>query len=422
MSERPVLPRLAPLSFHQAETIRNMRDYPDCATRYDLAHLCTLSGDFDIDSITGAIHDLVDRHSALRTTVSATEQYVHDTTDYPAMPRLSEEESVDLLRHRLAITRYGLSDVLAGAPLFRAQLHTVRDATLLSFQVHHLVYDGWSLSVIWRDLAELYRARLDRRPPRLPALPVTYAEFAESQRRQWQLRSAEITEYWRSTAANCPRRIAWPQAVPGTQPPDHYVSTAALSLAPETFQIVRGVARACRVSPFTVLLAVTAIATTRVTGQDRVLIGNDAAARDEDTTQEMVGLFVNTRLTLVKVQSNQSLPDVVQTIRAGWRETEPFRDAYVDQVLAALDHPELLKIDQAVAPGRGQGGLTLPGAEVRPIHVPWNNRYWRNLTVLWRPSGDRPGMEIRFRPRRVNKVTAVAVADAAAEVLCDYVR
>ena len=414
--------RLAPLSFHQAETIRNMRDYPDCATRYDLAHLCALSGDFDVDVIIGAIHDLVDRHSALRTTVSETTQHVHDVTDYPAMQYPSEEESVDALVRRLASTRRGLNDLLAGAPLFQAQLHTVGDTSLLSLRMHHLVYDGWSLSVLWRDLAELYRARRDRRPPRLPALPVTYVDFVELQRRQWKHRSAEITEYWRSTAANCPHQIAWPQAVPGTQPPDYHVDIAAFSLASATFRNVRAAARAGRVSPFTVLLAVTAMATTRVTGQDDVLIGNDAASREERSTQEMVGLFVNTSLTPVTIHSHQPLPHVVQAIRARWQDTEPFRDAYADQVLAALGRPELLKVDQAVAPGGGQTGLTLPGVKVRPIHVPWNTRYWRNLTVLWRPSGDQPGMEVRFRPRRVGRDTAVAVAEAVTEVLRESFR
>lgn len=51
-----------------------------------------------------------------------------------------------------------------------------RFAYLPALAVHHIVRDGWSLGVLWQDLADAYARR--RQPP----LPVRYHDFARWQR------------------------------------------------------------------------------------------------------------------------------------------------------------------------------------------------------------------------------------------------
>jgi hypothetical protein len=381
----------APLALHQAATLRTMRLYPDCATRNDLVYLCELRGDLDVHALAEAVGDLVTRHSALRTTISADGQHVREPHGHGELTHESAE-SVEAVAARLAADRLGLAEVLAGAPLFRARVHEVGGRILVSLSMHHLVYDGWSLSVIWRDLAELYRARVAGVAACLPALPWSYPEFALSQR-DW----VPAIDYWKTATKHCPAEIGWP----GLQPErgDYQVETVRV---PADLTGARAMARACRVSPFTVLLAVTGKAITTVTGHLGVLLGNDDADRDQ-AAENVVGLFVNTRLTPVPTSS--ALPDLVRSVSEGWRQTCEHGRVYVDQVLDAVGCPELVKVGFAGGPG---GGLKLTGVDVRPLHVPWNTRYWRNLTVSWSASY----VEVSFRPSRMDSAVALAVARA----------
>ena len=82
---------------------------------------------------------------------------------------------------------------LARGPLLRAALLRLgeREHALL-LAMHHIVSDGWSMGVLVRELAALYRGVRRGRPSPLPELPVQYADFAVWQR-QW-LRGEVLAE------------------------------------------------------------------------------------------------------------------------------------------------------------------------------------------------------------------------------------
>ena len=74
---------------------------------------------------------------------------------------------------------------LAQGPLLRATLVRLTDMEhVLLLTMHHIVSDGWSQEVFWRELAVLYEAFTTGQPSPLPALPIQYADFAHWQQ-QW---------------------------------------------------------------------------------------------------------------------------------------------------------------------------------------------------------------------------------------------
>jgi len=77
--------------------------------------------------------------------------------------------------------------------------------------MHHIISDGWSLSVLFRELAVLYEAFSNSLPSPLPELPIQYGDFARWQR-QW-LQGAVLEEqlnYWKDQLAGAPALIALP--------------------------------------------------------------------------------------------------------------------------------------------------------------------------------------------------------------------
>src|ERR1035438_7998168 len=73
--------------------------------------------------------------------------------------------------------------------------------------IHHLISDGWSIGVLYRELSELYNAFVQGRSPRLPPLPRSFAQVCAFMFRERE--SARITgqlRYWKSQL-----RKPWPQ-------------------------------------------------------------------------------------------------------------------------------------------------------------------------------------------------------------------
>src|SRR5207344_1980804 len=88
---------------------------------------------------------------------------------------------------------------LTTGPLVRATLFRLADDDhWLALTFHHIVFDGWSEGVLWRELGALYGAFTSGRPSRLPHLGIGYGDYAAWQRRAEQGEEcARQLAYWK---------------------------------------------------------------------------------------------------------------------------------------------------------------------------------------------------------------------------------
>lgn len=404
----------APLSFQQLEQLGNIERHPDCAHRYDLVCLFRLDGDVDVDCLDAAVADVIDRHAALRTVIGHTatgpvQLIAPRALDPLSVRRWPAGHTVEQVARTLLAERHGRDEVLSGRPLFRPALHRIGPVSLLSFTVHHLVYDGWCLPVLWRDLSRCYAARRAGTVPDLPPLRLTYADFARSRRRHWDRHGAEAVRVWRSVTGDCPPEVNWPAPLQPA-PPGGSVETVThtRTLDPGAAEAVGRAAKAARVTPFTILLTATALAISRVTGQHEVMMATDTANREDPAIRDLVGMCVNSRLSRVRAEPGVSPLELARGVWRSWRSAEPYRDCYIGQVLNALGSPYPLRVNTYELDEGEHEGPRFPGARVTPVPVSAAVRDWRDVTMRW--GLGRGGYEVQVR-RGVGRVDAATVDD-----------
>ena len=146
---------------------------------YVISGAVELSGMLDVGLLEQALRALVDRHESLRTifprieghprqVVSAPEAWV-----LPIVDLSGEQHPRERLRQLLCEEVERGFD-LAHGPLFRAQLYRLTaDAYVLLLTMHHIISDGWSLSVLIREMGEFYRGLLTRPADRCPTATAT---------------------------------------------------------------------------------------------------------------------------------------------------------------------------------------------------------------------------------------------------------
>ncbi len=156
-------------------------------TTFNICSARKLFGPLDVAALERALNQLVSRHDALRTLVRsvgdhAAEQYLQPQRtlhlqpieDFRAVPEPDRQAQLD--RRLSEIAHEPLN--LATGPLFECLLFRLGDEEhLLLFKVHHLVFDGWSMAVVLRDLGQLYAAQRPGTVARLPEPTSRYGVF-----------------------------------------------------------------------------------------------------------------------------------------------------------------------------------------------------------------------------------------------------
>jgi acyl carrier protein len=188
---------------------------PGTAT-YNVGFGLALDGPLAFAPFTGALSAVVARHGRLRTRFG---ERAGKPVALVESPRAFSVPRIDLSgvasaaeAARLAVDEGRRSFDLAHGPLLRVTL--IRRAESLHdalFAFHHIVTDGWSISVFSREIAELYSAAIEGRPAALPPLPVEYADFAIWQR-QWlsgEVYAQELS-WWRERLAGAPEVLELP--------------------------------------------------------------------------------------------------------------------------------------------------------------------------------------------------------------------
>ncbi|MBV9060762.1 MAG: hypothetical protein JOZ09_16640, partial [Pseudonocardiales bacterium] len=178
-------------------------------TSYNIPLFLRLTGDLDTDALHAALNDLIARHETLRTTFSETdsglEQLIAEqlvltipTVDFSALlPAQAPIIEYEPIRTRL-LHEIGRPFDLEDGPLLRALLLRLTHADHCLFVcVHHIVFDGWSIAVFARELAQAYRARIGGAPPDWTPLEIQYGDYAEWQREQLDEQTlADGLAYW----------------------------------------------------------------------------------------------------------------------------------------------------------------------------------------------------------------------------------
>src|SRR5262249_44701297 len=82
---------------------------------------------------------------------------------------------------------------------------------VLSIVMHHIVSDGWSMEIFYRELGILYQGFCTGKTSSLPELTIQYADFAEWQREVLQGEFLEENlEYWKGQLLGSPPFLEMP--------------------------------------------------------------------------------------------------------------------------------------------------------------------------------------------------------------------
>jgi len=291
-----------PLSFAQ-QRLWILQQFNPSSPAYNVPTKVRLTGRLDVAALEKSFDEIVRRHEILRMTFPTVDGRAVQVVGAAGPLRLRivdlsamEPQQRERMLHQLATEQLNLPLDLARGPLLRLVLYRMgeQEHVLLAI-MHHLVCDGWSMGVLMRELATLYRGFVAGRPATLPELPIQYADFAQWQRNWLQgERLEKLVDYWREQLAGVPPLLELPTDRPRPVHISYRGAARSRQLPKRLADAVTALAHREGATPFMVLMAAWQTLLHRYSGQDDICVGTAIANRQRKETEPLIGFFVNT--------------------------------------------------------------------------------------------------------------------------------
>src|SRR5215218_7323289 len=352
-----------------------------------------LKGTLDRVALEQALGDLVERHESLRTLfpdrLGVPRQEI--LPPLSARPRL-EIGPVDEAGLAAALTAAaGQGFDLSNEIPLRVHLFEIvndehaDDEHVLLIVLHHIAGDGWSLGPLARDLAVLYRARMQHPGTSglitsgLSPLPVQYADYT-----LWQQAAlgdendggsalSRQLSFWTEALKDLPDQIELPADRPRPAVSSHRGGHVPLSITPELHRGLAGLARETGASLFMVLQAGLAGLLSRLGAGTDIAIGSPIAGRTDAALDDLIGFFVNTLVLRTDTSGQPSFRELIGRVRGrnlaayGHQELPFERLVEVLNPARSLSRHPLFQVMLAFEAGEaGATTLELPGLAVTP--------------------------------------------------------
>ncbi|MBP5971508.1 amino acid adenylation domain-containing protein [Brasilonema sp. CT11] len=373
-------PQNLPLSFAQERLWLLNQLEPDNPF-YNEQAVIKLYGQLNVVALEQSLNKIIARHEALRTNFcTINEQLVQviadsltlsvpivDLTELPASER-------EIACQQLATTEATRPFDLASSPLIRACVVKLTQIEhVLVLIIHHIVYDGWSMGVLMRELSTIYSALCNNLYPELPELPIQYADFAIWQR-QWL--QAEVLQtqldYWKQLLKNAPTLLELPtdRLRPAIQSYRGAIQNFKFSI--ELSQAIANFSRQQGATLFMMLFTAYVTLLSRYTGSDDLVVGTPIACRDRTELEGLIGFFVNTLVIRTDLSGNPSFKELLSRVRQRTVEALAHADLPFEELVKALQpqrdlsHTPLFQV-MFVLENAPMSNVELTGLSVTPL-------------------------------------------------------
>nr|MDJ0729888.1 amino acid adenylation domain-containing protein [Crocosphaera sp.] len=335
--------QIFPLSFAQQRLWILAQLEPD-SPFYNMFKAVRLQGPINLDILEQSINEIIRRHEILRTNfreedgipvqIIATQATLKlSVLDLQALSAQQQSEQLQFLATQEQLQPFDLTTGL----LLRVtvvQLNSESYALLLT--MHHIIGDGWSMGVFFKELSSLYQCFLVGNPSTLPALPIQYADFTIWQRQWLQGAVPNQINYWKKQLGDAPPLLELPTDRPRPSVQTYRGSCFSFELDVKLTQKIKQLSHQSGTTLFMTLIAAYTTLLLRYSNQEDILVGTAIANRNHEDIEGLIGFFVNTLVVRSSLEGNPKFSEFLKQVTSTCKEAYANQDVPFEAIIDAL--------------------------------------------------------------------------------------
>jgi amino acid adenylation domain-containing protein len=399
LQEKAARPFAAPLSLAQ-ERLWIVDQLAPGNPQYILPSALRLVGSLNPSVLRRSFNELVKRQEALRTRITLVDRQAmqivmpHLRLELPEEDLRGIHEAEHVAREIIVEEAHRPFDLTQG-PLLRVRLLRLSDDEYWLFlAMHHIIADGWSITVLVREVMQLYEAFSAGKASPLEPLPIQYVDYAMWQRQRLQ---GDVLEkqlaYWKTQLAHLPTLAL----------PTDWPRPAALSFqgAVEDFTLplslttrMEGLAAQEEATLFMVLLAAFQDLLHRYSGQDDIVVGSPLANRSQREVEGIIGFFVNMLVFRTELSGQLTFRELLRKVRYVSLDAYAHQDLPFERLVSELQPERDMSRNPLFQVSLALNNVSMPTVEVQGITARFLNtanlttrfdlslQFWRSLEGL----------------------------------------
>ena len=371
-----------PLSYAQ-ERLWFLDQLEPNSPAYIIPAALRISGLLDLAALHSTFNQIVARHESLRTSfsiidsrpvqiIAPSRSHLLDFTDLSHLDHFERERRASSIATDEAHRPFDLSR----DHLLRTKLLKLADLDhVLILTMHHIISDGWSISVFIREIAAIYSALVNGQQPRLDKLEIQYADYAAWQR-EWlegQQMDSQL-KYWRQQLGSEIRSLELPTDKVRPARASYRGGREYAKVSPEVSRKLREMSKRESVTVYMLVMAAYKVMLMRVSGQEDVRVGTPIAGRNRSEVEGLIGFFVNTLVMRTDLSGNPSFRDLLKRVKKVAVEAYAHQDLPFEKLVEELQ-PErdlsrspLFQVTFALQ-GNLLPSIELPGLTIAPLDI-----------------------------------------------------
>lgn len=310
--------------------------------RYNDVLTFELNGKLNVEGLRAAFDLLILRHEILRTAIVIDnfkpKQRIYEnvipTIHYHV---LMPTENLQQLLNKYAQHLFDLNT----PPYFIVHIIKIdKDKHILLISIHHIITDGWSMSVFLKDLSMFYNAYLQNQINYIQPLEIQYADFAQFQEDFSNTNAyQDQLKYWHGVLGGNLPILSLPAKK--SRPVVEKFNGARFDFKIDNLaaEKIYNLANESSTTLYSILLAGYFILLSRYTNQDELIVGVPIANRNYRETEDLIGCFVNILPIKIKIEANESFISFLQNLSNSLLTAYNNQDAPIEEIVKKT-HPD----------------------------------------------------------------------------------
>ena len=311
---------------------------------YNMPLTLHLVGKLDYVALQKSLNEIIARHETLRTTFSEINgtpvQIIQPPFELELpiqnLSELTPSEATTKLQQLLQ-QENELSFNLEIDPPIRAQLYQLGTTEyILQITLHHIASDGWSLTVLPKELSAIYTAALFDKPSPLPPLPIQYADFAVWQKNYLLgVTLSSQLNYWKEKLLDLPQ-LQLPTDHPRPAVESFRGAGIPINIPAALTSKVKQLTQKQGTTLFMTLLAAFKVLLSRYSGQESIAVGTPIANRNRSEIEGLIGFFVNSLVMYTDLGGDPSFTEVLNRVKQTALEAYTHQDIPFEKLVEEL--------------------------------------------------------------------------------------